>query len=58
VDLTVHFSGPTVADIHSEQELKPRLMPDRVFLVRITSRFLLSAPGHAPRSILEEKVFA
>src|SRR5258708_31142087 len=49
VDLTVHFLSPTVADIHSEQESKPRLMPDRVFLARITSRCLLSAPGHAPR---------
>src|SRR5260370_10928534 len=49
VDLTVHFSGPTVAGIHSEQELNPRLRPDRVFLARITSRCLLAAPGHGPR---------
>src|SRR5712671_3573003 len=49
MDLTVHFTSPNVADIHSEQELNPRLMPDRVFLARITSRCLLPAPGHGPR---------
>src|SRR5258707_9543079 len=32
MDLLVHFLNPSVAGIYSEQELKPRLMPDRVFL--------------------------
>jgi hypothetical protein len=47
--LQVHFSGPTVADIHSEKESEPRLMLVRGFLARITSGCPLPVPGHGSR---------